>query len=48
MLPCLIDLNLAAGEESGIQKAREQLAELRDTVDKIRGNYWQWRINKLG
>lgn len=45
---CLIDLHLSAGVEEDTAKAKVLMEQLRDNVDKIRANYWQWRINKLG
>lgn len=40
----LLDLLLVASEK---EKAIALLETLRDKTDKIRRNYWQWRINKV-
>ena len=45
VMMCQIDLSLAEGET---EKAVGQMEEMRDSVDKIRANYWQWRINRMG
>ena len=47
ILQCQADLHLAGGTEEGKAKAIACLEELRDKVDIIRMNYWQWKINKL-
>ena len=39
-----IDLYLSEGKK---EKAKALMEKLRDSVDKIRKNYWQWQINKL-
>lgn len=44
MLMVQSDLMLAEGKKS---EAQALMARLRDTVDPIRRNYWQWKINQL-
>ena len=47
ILHCLVDIHLSKGEPEDVAMAKQILERLRDTVDKIRSNYWQWRLNKL-
>ena len=43
----LVDLFLSSGQPNDIELARSEMISLRDEHDKIRNNYWQWRLNKL-
>lgn len=44
MVMMKIDLLLASGDRPAAVKLMEKL---RDSFDKIRRNYWQWKINRL-
>ena len=44
VLQCQSDMALANGDTASAIKIFE---ELRDRADKIRMNYWQWKINRL-
>ena len=42
LLMIKIDAVLSRQDSEGVSQAKIVLEELRDTVDKIRANYWQW------
>ena len=44
ILQCQSDMALADGDPAAATKLME---ELRDSADRIRSNYWQWKINRL-
>ena len=47
ILQCKADLYFIGKTEDDQAKGMECLEELRDKVDKIRMNYWQWKMNKV-